>query len=309
MKKFIFSAIIAAVVLSLTACQKTIESDPGHTEGGGDELGITESDSGSAESEANEWSLSENEFRAMLEEYPDEISLPDGTTVSKNELTPPIEFEYGEAPEPRLDFAFIRYAEPIFMNTLDDPDLVDLNTFEINGYTRREIEPKWIKVKAGDILENGMKIASARSICRVDTDESGNTTAELGYSKIITEGDITYDGILEYYNGSEAYGYGDYSLRFFPDSSKYKLPVAYRNAPSSPPEIKVSALGIGNAIVYDGGEFCYFRFESRYSENTGKFKDMFTQDMVCKATVSFKYIVAENEGIMDGEITGIELET
>lgn len=271
MKKILSFATVAAVLLSLTACRKSTESD---------------------------YSTPRNQDLVLVEQfedYPEEIPLPDGTTALKSELTQ----SSGSLLE--FDFAFIRYAEPIFESTLDDPGIVDLDTFEIKGDIQREIEPQWIKVKAGDTLENGLKVVSAQTPCGCFKDENGNAIAELWSGEIKLEGEITFEGIFEYFNGSEYYGYGDYFLCFYPDSTKYKIPVMYSDNPWECSEIQVSALGSDHALVYDGGYFYYFRFEN-------DFRDMLTEDTVCKATMSFKDIVVSGRYILDGEITDANLE-
>lgn len=282
MKKIISFALIAAALLSLTACRR--------------------------EKTREEWiSEQEEEYAKELAALPDEIPLPDGSTIPKSELFAP-EWENGTSP--RLDFAFIRYAEPIFVSTLDDPDIVDFETFDIKGDIQQNIEPQWIKVQAGDILENGLKVVSAETRCWAGTDEDGNTTVQLSYGKIMTEGEMTFEGVLQYYNGSEYYGYGDYYISFFPDSTKYRIPIIYNDSPLECSELQIRSLDISRnlALVYDGGYFYYFRFESQCYRDENNFKDMFMEDTVRKAKMSFKDIVIGNRYGLDGEITAIELE-
>lgn len=281
MKKIILLALIAAAMLSLTACrhEKTHE----------------------------EWiSEQEEEYAEELAALPDEIPLPDGSTIPKSELFAP---EWRNGTSPRLDFAFIRYAEPIFVSTFDDPDIVDPETFEIKGDIQQSIEPQWIRVQAGDVLENGLRVVSAETPCRSSTNEDGSTFVQLGSGEIRTEGEMTFEGILQYYNGSEYYGYGDYYLNFYPDSTKYRIPIIYNDIPSECAEIQTCSLGADRGtLVYDGGNFYYFRFESRCYQDEDNFKDMFTEDTACKAKMSFKDIVICGRYSLDGDITAIELE-
>lgn len=286
MKKIISLAIITAAILSLTACQR----EPSFSE------------------RYDEWkSEREEQYAEELAAIPDEIPLPDGSTALKSELSVP---GSDEGSSPKFDFAFIRYAEPIFISTFDKPDIVDFDTFEINGDISQEIKPQWIKVKAGDVLENGLKVVSAQTPCRGYKDDDGNTVIQLSFGKVMLEGEMTFEGILQYFNGSEYYGYGDYYINFYPDSTKYKIPVIYNDNPAECAEIQVRSLDTARnrALVYDGGNFYYFRFESQYYQAENDFKDMFTEDTVCKATMSFKNIVIFGRGDLNGEITDIELE-
>lgn len=286
MKRIISLAVIAAAALLLTACQR----EPSFSE------------------RYEEWkSKREEEYAEELAAIPDKIPLPDGTTALKSELSAP---EWEEESSPKFDFAFIRYAEPIFVSTFDDPDIVGFDTFEINGDIPREIEPQWIKVKAGDVLENGLKVVSAQTPVRGYKDDDGNTVVQLSFGKVKPEGEMTFEGILQYFNGSEYYGSGDYYINFYPDSTKYRIPVIYNDDPSECAEIQVRSLDTtrNRALVYDGGNFYYFRFESQYYQAENDFKDMFTEDTVCRATMSFKDIVVFGRGNLDGEITDIELE-
>ncbi|MCM1168006.1 MAG: hypothetical protein NC401_18645 [Ruminococcus sp.] len=218
MKKLLTFIIPAALALSLAACQKKQEPPVSTADG---------------ETGGNIYH--EEIFAEQIADFPEEFTLSDGTTVSKSDLSPDMDGR------PTLDFAFIRCAEPIFVTTLDDPDIVDPETFE-----------------------------------------------------------ITLEGYLYYFNGSDAYGYGDYYLCFYPDSTRYKIPVAYDCT-----DIEMRAIGT-ERIVCDGGGFYWFRFDSEYGDIKA-FKDMFTEDMSCKAAVSFKNIVVTSRGL-DGEITDIDLE-
>lgn len=247
------------------------------------------------------------EMSQKVNELPEEFAFPDGTVVPKDD----IDIKFSTPGSPYLDFAFIRYAEPIFVSTFGDPDIVAPETFEIKGDIQRSIEPQWIRVRAGDVLENGLRVVSAKTPCRSSTNEDGSTVVQLGSGEIKTEGEMTFEGILQYYNGSEYYGYGDYYLNFYPDSTKYRIPIIYNDSPSECAELQVRSLNISRnmALAYDGGYFYYFRFESEYYHDENNFKDMFNEDAVCKAKMSFKDIVICGRYSLDGVITAIEPET
>lgn len=283
MKKLLLFTLAAAFALSLTGCKKDTENEPS-----------------APINHDRDFSLV-----SRIEDFPNEIPLPDGTTVPKSALvTYKDENGYPMEGELALEFAFIRYAEPIFECTLDDPGIIDLNTFEPRGDIPRELKsPEWIKVQAGDVLENGLKVVSAQTPCGYRKYQDGSAAVILDAGKLKLEGEITYEGIFKYFNGSKAYGSGDYYLEFYPDSTKYMIPVTYEGDPTEPRSIntKTANLGCNQALVYDGANFQYFRFEN-------DFKDLLKEDTVGKAKMTFKDIVVFGSGFLDGKIIDAELE-
>lgn len=171
MKRTFTLIIIAAQILLMSGCKK-------------DEKATSNQDTGQLMSQ-------------LVNELPEEFAFPDGTVVPKED----IDIKFPNPGDPCLDFAFIRYAEPIFISTLDDPDIVDFEKFEIREESRYEFEPKWIKVQKGDILENGLKVVSAQTHCRSVKDD-GNTVLQL-FGEVKTEGGTTFGGILRYFNNDD----------------------------------------------------------------------------------------------------------
>lgn len=275
MKRTLPLIIIAAQILLMSGCKK-------------DEKATSNQDIGQLMSQ-------------LVNELPEEFAFPDGTVVPKED----IDIKFSTPGDPYLDFAFIRYAEPIFISTLDDPDIVDFEKFEIREESRYEFEPKWIKVQKGDILENGLKVVSAQTHCRSVNDDDGNTVLQL-FGEVKTEGGTTFGGILQYFNNDDNFC----GLNFYPDSTEYKIPVIYNDHSSECEEIRLCSLDTaGNrALVCDGGYFEYFRFKSKYSRNVGDFKGMFTENTLCGAKVTFKDIVLGGNTGLDGEIMSIKPE-
>lgn len=85
------------------------------------------------------------------EAFPDVITLPDGSSVNKEEScgvymrdgVPMLEFNFG----------FMRYAEPICANTLKDPDCFDFETGAFDESIDTEIpEPEYFMVKPKEYL-------------------------------------------------------------------------------------------------------------------------------------------------------------
>ncbi len=232
----------------------------------------------------------EAELQKALKKLPDELpTLPDGSVVNQSELTT-FSTEWWS---PALDYVFIRYAEPIFKDTIDEPDLVDPETDKIRGdLPQKTKDPVWIKVKAGDVLENGWKVTSALTPIM-----SNGETAELGEALIDIEGEITLEGIFNYYNGGTAYGNKDYTYNFFPDSTKTVIPVVYY--PADRDGLKIGMLVGGGRVVYDGEQFYAFQFKD-------DIKSELNEDMVCKATITFKNVVLGNQ--MSGEIVNADFD-
>ncbi|MDE7230324.1 MAG: hypothetical protein K2N56_07575 [Oscillospiraceae bacterium] len=63
-------------------------------------------------------------------------------------------------------FTYLRWAAPIFDNTLKTPDLINWDTYDMPKYdalfSQKQTDPEWFSVKPGDVLENGLVVKSAR---------------------------------------------------------------------------------------------------------------------------------------------------
>lgn len=296
MKKLFSIITVIALALSLTACR-----DPKKSSEPSDPSKPSELYSGGRGFYYDGTSEGlQSLYEQALAELPDEIPLPDGTFANKTEAAG-FSLEMNAA---YFDFAFIRYAEPIYECTLDDPGIIDLNTFEPRSDIPRELKsPEWIKVQAGDVLENGLKVVSAQTPCTCQKYNDGSAAVILYAGRLRLEGEITYEGVFKYFNGSKAYGSGDYYLEFYPDSTKYRIPVTYEGDPTEPRSINTETVNLGSnqALVYDGANFRYFRFEN-------DFKDLLKEDTVGKAKMTFNDIVVFGAGFLDGEITDAELD-
>lgn len=279
MKKLLFIITIAALVLSLTACRNKTTQKNDSLPTGDDLLPVDV-----------------KTLEELREQFPDEFPLPDGTNASKNEIT-----ALSEDGSAILDYAFIRYAEPIFITTMDEPDVYDSKTNEIRSDIPQKVEsPQWIKIKASDVLENGLKVVSAQTFVSCFINSSGDKVVRLSTYDIQTEGEITLEGIFNYSNGSSAYGYGDYYYSFFPDSTKYKVPIPYEDY-NDCASISSRWLANNNQLVYDGNNFYSFRFEDDILLSQG-----FSENIVCKAKMTFKNVVITRG--LSGEIVDAELE-
>ena len=273
MKKLLSIITIAALALSLTACGKPAEQKKSELYSGGRGLYFDGTSEGL-----------QSLYEQALAELPDKMPLPDGTTADKNE-TAGFSLDYGCA---YFDFAYIRYAEPIFeVTTSDDP----------NKLPKLE-SPEWIKVKAGDVLENGLKVVSAQTPCRVY-----DGTVSLGHGEVKLEGEITLEGYFNYFHGSGSYGFGDYRYGFYPDTGKHRIPILYSSTYSEQND-QPSLHHLednDNKLIYDGSGFDIFRFEDK-----ALLDQNFDHSFSCKAKLTYKNIVISN-GLM-GEVIGAELD-
>lgn len=159
---------------------------------------------------------SESELKALINDFQvDSITAPDGSQVNKSDavcatgtIGGPIWLGY--------DFSYIRYSQPVFYNTFDYPDLINWESsdlvpddFNIDIYDLIK-DPKFLKIKAGDILENGLIVKSAKWW----VDSAGwSNSFEVDF-----DGEITLEGILHCSSKKDSGADGD--LSFFADNSQ-----------------------------------------------------------------------------------------
>lgn len=137
--------------------------------------------------------------------YYDNIPLPDGSTLRPSEALE----TFGDTSSPGLifDFAFMRYAKPVFLNTIDNPEIFDFGIYSFNvppydviynGYN-------YFMVKAGDVLEGGLTVKSAS----LGVEWSGSQN--IYTSRIMLDGEIATEGILCREDGL---------VKFYPDPTE-----------------------------------------------------------------------------------------
>lgn len=149
----------------------------------------------------------DSEIDPYIEEFPVEnITMPDGSVVSKYEAAD------GSVSALDFDFAYIHYMddEKPLRTTFDDPPLLDSECEEIIKDVQG-ITPTYVKVKAGDKLENGLVVRSA--VSHISLDANG-LDPYLNAAEIEFEGRLTLSGKL-YYSADE-----DRGLFFLGDPSR-----------------------------------------------------------------------------------------
>lgn len=233
-KQSILAAALAAGILTLGGCSNPTESEsnssqtsPESSSQTSPESSLTSTESSSAPAE----SVHDPETQAIIDEFPyDTLTGFDGKDVSKNDAVGAIKSDSSGTVFLTYDFAYLRYAKPIFKTTLDDPDVYNPETGEFDGVdsSRLVSDPDYFKVKAGDVLENGLTVKDAETIIfpLPVTDENGNSKVTIyqNRSTVNFEGQLTLSGILNCQNGDD-YMVMDGDLKFFPDPSDVKIIV------------------------------------------------------------------------------------
>ncbi len=155
------------------------------------------------------------ESSSELDYFPlENITMPDGSVVSK------YEGKYAEPDYLNFDFSFIRYAQPIYYSTFDDPDLIDWETLMFKIDPTAPIENQnYFKVEAGDKLQNGLTVRSAKY--------SVYKNGSVSISSIEFDGELTLTGILYCYPESDFLNTSLGDLVFFADPTEVdSLPVS-----------------------------------------------------------------------------------
>ena len=229
MKKITLIILTLAIMASLTACNDnsdnvivdTPQNSSDTTTSSGSEVGNNSGENSSSTSDSPETSV-DPQTQALIDAFTlDSFTAPDGSTVDKSEAV----YAYGSEESGTTltigyDFSYMRYAEPLFDTTFDNPNLIDWDTLEFNTDIGFLVEnTNYFKVKAGDTLENGLTVESAQYWIGTD--------GEVFSSEIILNGELTLEGILLCFADIPEYIDNQGDLLFFADSTKnHLIPVA-----------------------------------------------------------------------------------
>lgn len=222
MKKFLSLITTLAVLSSLTACtggNQSSEQSSSQTSDQSTSQTIDESLSRSTdqsteslEQSGESFEPSEDAVKAALDAFPmDDFPAPDGTVLKKADATLfsnlPIAVGY--------EFSYIRKVQPVFRNTIDEPDSFDWNEMQFTPELPEASEDLgYFKIKAGDVLDNGLTVKSAEIYLGMGIDgQTYYTAAEF-------DGELTLDGIL-YCFPEDGYNIGKGDVYFFPDCAKH----------------------------------------------------------------------------------------
>lgn len=174
-----------------------------------------------------------------------------------------------------FDYAYILYSKPYFYTALDTPDLDSYEKMQsYESRTPLHEKSEFIKVKAGDVLDNGLKVK--RAVYGQDLN-----MGELDYAnsmRVEFEGELTLDGVMIYCPPNEEYPDGFYC--FFPDANKEALPKISRNVQSySDADNKVFVVSDTPKITFRN---------SASPETASALKGLFNGNYCVKATATMK---------------------
>lgn len=218
MKKLTAVIITFLMAINLTACSTSSASKSNLSDISSD-VSDHASEKSSLSADFLSPENSEDPTNSKISSEPDlfpleNITMPDGSVVSK------YEGKYAGPDYLYFDYSFIRYAQPICYSTFDDPDLVDWETNRFKTEPNKPIEnPNYFKVKAGDKLQNGLTVRSAK----YSVYENGAVSISL----IEFDGELTLTGILYCYPEDTPLNSSSGDLSFFADPREYNyLPVS-----------------------------------------------------------------------------------
>lgn len=253
-----------------------------------DQTGSDNENSGS-EPEQPGWHYSGEEgFKDMIGIFEmDDIEAPGGILKKAD-----ADYLYGNSERVvcvGYDFSYLRKVRPYFRNTFDEPGMINWETMEISDAREHGPVPTsdYFKIKAGDVLENGLTVKTAQTAFGFAGD------GLISDMKVELDGEITVEGILKCMPEDE-YIIGKGELIFYPDSAKHSDIFAYyEEYPFEPwtyvdPEYKF-------AMSYNGEPL----YLGLVDNAPGGVSDLFANDTYIKAkvTVSDIYFKTGNGGI------------
>lgn len=216
--KMFFSAVSLGCFVALTGCSSLPRNTSGNLytfpKGSYDEP---------RRFEHSDESVDENDLAEAVKEFPiEEISLPDGSTVSKYSAVS------GNENSLCFDFGFYKIAAPVFGTSFDNSDIIK---YDADGKPRstldfselsKEFKTDCRKVVKGDVPENGLVVDHA--CCWI------SASGELVGNNVFFKGQITLSGYLTYeYHPSHANDPSNGTLWFIPDTTRNSVPTYYGN--------------------------------------------------------------------------------
>ena len=148
-----------------------------------------------------------------------DFTMPNGEVMKNEDAV--LVHGYGDSAQYiGFDELYLYKTKPYFRNTIDEPGMINWDTMETANTPEDFTDNEYFKVKAGDTLNNGLKVKSAEMwYGRLMTDDI--------YVDISFEGELTLEGIL-YRTPEDEYGSMKGDLRFFPDTTKVDFIAPYR---------------------------------------------------------------------------------
>ncbi len=224
-RKIISTAIILSALLSLTACSESAPADNGFVNAAAPSTPSAPVSIVSTASTTSE----QTSTTPQADNWEDFIGA-DGQPVT---LEGAVIDEDGRV---TLDYCFIKYAPQVYDDTFKNPDLINWETFDFATFDG-DYTPEVKRVRAGDVLENGLEVKEAYRILEYQTYMDEITceprSAWGDYFGMITfDGELTLSGAL-YCVPEDDYLVSDGSLYFYPDTSDFAcLPVGNSLVPT-----------------------------------------------------------------------------
>ena len=238
MKKITALALVLAAALALSACQSgdnvQVENGGGNAsqttaekapeENGGNDGEDNSNENGESDSDKNAddqptGNTPGDDVLALIEQFGvDSFTGPDGAEVKLTEATSQLN-DYIL----HFDFAYMRYAQPVYSDTVANPDLYDFDNFAFTVDENAEVDTAYFKVVKGQTLDNGLTVKEASYEMSSDSlmysDGFTTTSVEL-------EGEITLEGLLFCFF-EEEYGFDQDDVIFYPNPASGTVPLIY----------------------------------------------------------------------------------
>lgn len=279
MKKYRTIPLLLAAALALSACEASdnIQAENGGTpsqtttentpqESGGDnpeENGGNSDENGENSDESTENVpeesggesngnmpsdyASDDGVQELIEQFDvDSFTAPDGTEVKLTEAVSQIN-DFALC----FDFACIRYAFPIYSDTVTNPEIYDFENFEFTVDSNTKEVPEYFRVRKGDVLDNGMTVTEANYVV---TPYNVNYAFE---NSLMLEGECTLEGVL-FCAPEDEYMVAQDDVYFYPNPASGVVPDPcdpYSHEFGEVPLIRPVDLYSEFAFVSDGGSF------------------------------------------------------
>lgn len=131
-------------------------------------------------------------FMATAEIHGLKILNPDGTELDPSLAIKASGSKYNVGTL-MFDFAYIAYSKSALITSVDNPEVFsEDNLYEYESETKPD-KKDYIKIKAGDILQNGLKVKEAYYVQDTSMGDFGDY---LNSVKVKTEGELTLNGVL-----------------------------------------------------------------------------------------------------------------
>lgn len=262
----LFAAMLAAGSLMLGGCNGVSESDHVSTPPVDSSQNSSKNETSTQQSddESNTQSgtqmptdLLDPEVKKLIDEFPlDAFVGFDGKEVKKTDAVGAMKGEDGQITYLTYDFAYLRYAKPVWKNTILNADVIDWETYEFNDDTPRRISnPNYFSVKAGDTLDNGLSVKKATTIFYPQTTETGLEICQ-SRSTIDFEGQLALSGILHCVSGDSDYIDMDGDLFFYADPTDGKLFAPSKENIKMDRLVSIVDPETKFALLCDGQKFC-----------------------------------------------------